>query len=116
MAAAVAGEAGGDGDQLGADGRAPCPGRANKHLDRAPDPDGTIEVRVPLSGPPGFKPAAIVRITPGTGEVSRPVRGVLSAPTWPTPARPLAVVLDAAGWRRLRELVGVLAGRGGAGR
>jgi hypothetical protein len=45
------------------------PGLANKHLDRAPDPDGTIEDRTPLPGPPGFKPAAIVRITPGTGEV-----------------------------------------------
>jgi RNaseH domain of pPIWI_RE len=56
------------------------PGLANKHLDRAPDPDGTIESRVPLPGPPDFKPAAIVRITPGTGEIPRPVRGVHIAP------------------------------------
>jgi hypothetical protein len=52
------------------------PGLANKHLDRATDPDRTIEDRVPLPGPPDFKPAAIVRITPGTGEVPRAVRGV----------------------------------------
>jgi hypothetical protein len=56
------------------------PGLANKHLDRAPDPDGTIESRVPLPGPPDFKPAAIVRITPGTGEIPRPVRGVHITP------------------------------------
>jgi RNaseH domain of pPIWI_RE len=56
------------------------PGLANKHLDRAPDPDGTIEGRVPLPGPPDVKPAAIVRITPGTGEIPRPVRGVHITP------------------------------------
>jgi RNaseH domain of pPIWI_RE/pPIWI_RE module N-terminal domain len=52
------------------------PGLANKHLDRAPGHDGTIDDRTPLPGPPGFKPAAIVRITADTTEVPRPVRGV----------------------------------------
>ena len=61
------------------------PGLANKHLDRTPDPDATIEGRTPLPGPPDFKPAAIVRITPGTTEIPRPVRGVHITPNLADP-------------------------------
>jgi hypothetical protein len=61
------------------------PGLANKHLDRTADPVGTIDDRPPLPGPPDFKPAAIVRITPGTGEIPRPVRGVHVTPNLADP-------------------------------
>lgn len=56
------------------------PGLANKHLGRTPEPDGTINGRPSLPAPPDFKPAAIVRITPGTSEIPRPVRGVRTTP------------------------------------
>jgi hypothetical protein len=49
-------------------------------------------------GSPGTIPAAATDVL-GSAEAAGP-----------------AVVLDAAGWRRLRELVAVLAGRDGAGR
>ena len=61
------------------------PGLANKHLNRTPDPDGTIEAKTPLPGPLDFKPAAIVRITPGTSDIPRPVRGVHVSPNQADP-------------------------------
>jgi RNaseH domain of pPIWI_RE/pPIWI_RE module N-terminal domain len=64
----------------GESGRTIWPGLANKHLGREPDPDGTIDGRLALPGPDGFRPAAIVRITSGTSHVPRPVRGVKASP------------------------------------
>jgi RNaseH domain of pPIWI_RE/pPIWI_RE module N-terminal domain len=61
------------------------PGLANKHLDRVLGPDGTIEDKTPLPGPHDFRPAAIVRITPGTDDIPRPVRGVHVSPNQADP-------------------------------
>ena len=64
------------------------PGLANKHLGRTPERDGTIDGRPSLPAPSDFKPAAIVRITPDTSEIPRPVRGVHIAPNQADPNGP----------------------------
>ncbi|MCW2934249.1 MAG: hypothetical protein JWM19_5211 [Actinomycetia bacterium] len=52
------------------------PGMANKHLGRETDPHRRIDGRPALPGPRDAPPAAVIRVTPGPGEVPRPVPGI----------------------------------------
>lgn len=76
----------------GEDSRTIWPGLANKHLRRPADPDGRIDGKLPLPGPPRKPPAAVVRVTPMAGGI-RPVPGAANpkAPKYdqsPVRARP----------------------------
>lgn len=55
------------------------PGLANRHLERPADRSGRINGKLPLPGPIRVPPAAVIRVTPGPGEIPRPVPGAMSA-------------------------------------
>src|SRR5262249_37563797 len=54
------------------------PGLANKHLGRPLDPEGRINGKLPLPGAASAGPAAVIRVTPGPGDIPRPVPGATS--------------------------------------
>jgi hypothetical protein len=55
------------------------PGLANRHLERPTGPDGRINGKRLLPGPASAPPAAVIRVTPGTGDIPRPVPGATLA-------------------------------------
>lgn len=55
------------------------PGLANRHLERPTGSDGRINGKRPLPRPASAPPAAVIRVTPGTGDIPRPVPGAILA-------------------------------------
>lgn len=51
------------------------PGLANRHLERTAGSTGRIDGKLSLPGPVRTPPAAVVRVTPGTSDIPRPVPG-----------------------------------------